>query len=159
MNSPVDFTSATKVAPLCCAEMSRASMTPTLSAKISSPSLSTTPQRSPSPSKPSADVRLVRQHRVAHGVQHLHVFGVRIVAREGVVELAVERHHLAADRFQHLRRERAGGAVAAGADHLELALELRPLGQIGDVARGEILDERVGAAAAQLEARRRARSP
>ena len=58
---------------------------------------------------------LCLQHRVAHGVQHLHVFGVGIVVREGVVELAVERHHLAADRFQHLRRERAGGAVAAGA--------------------------------------------
>ena len=115
MNRPVDFTSATNSASLCCAEMSRASMTPTLSAKISSPSLSTTPQRSPSPSKPSADVGLVREHRVAHGVQHLHVFGVGIVVREGVIELAVERDDLAADRFQHLRRERAGGAVAAGA--------------------------------------------
>ena len=141
MNRPVDFTSTTKVAPLCCAEISRASITPTLSAKISSPSLSTTPQRSPSPSKPSATSALCAQHRVAHGVQHLHVFGVGIVVREGVIELAVERHDLAADRLQHLRRERAGGAVAAGADDLELALELRPVGEVGDVARGKILDE------------------
>ena len=126
MNSPVDFTSATKVAPWCRAEMSRASITPTLSAKISSPSLSTTPQRSPSPSKPSATSALLAQHLVAHGVQHLHVLGVGIVVREGVVELAVERHHLAADRREHLRREGAGGAVAAGANHLEAALELRP---------------------------------
>ena len=44
-----------------------------------------------------ADVGLVGQHRLAHGVQHLHVFGIGVVAREGVVELAVERHHLAAD--------------------------------------------------------------
>jgi hypothetical protein len=29
MNSPVDFTSATKVASGCCADMSRASLTPT----------------------------------------------------------------------------------------------------------------------------------
>ena len=78
------------------------------------------------------------------------VFG--IVAREGVVELAVERHHLAADRFEHLRRERAGGAVAAGADDLEPALELRPAGEIGDVAGREILDELVRAAAAHVEA-------
>ena len=48
------FTSATKVAPGCSLTRSRAMMTPTLSAKISSPSSSTTPQRSPSPSKPSA---------------------------------------------------------------------------------------------------------
>ena len=52
MNRPVDFTSATNTALACCAERSRASITPTLSAKISWPSLSTTPQRSPSPSKP-----------------------------------------------------------------------------------------------------------
>ena len=43
-----------------------------------------------------------------------------------VVELGVERDHLAADRFQHLRRERAGRAVAAGHHDLQLALELRP---------------------------------
>ena len=127
-------------------------MTPTLSAKISSPSLSTTPQRSPSPSKPSADVGLARQHRVAHGVQHLHVFGVGIVFRKRVVELAVERDHLAADRFQHLRRERAGGAVAAGAYHFQVPLEFRPLGEIGDVARRKVLDEVVSAAALHLEA-------
>ncbi len=50
----MDFTSATKVAFSWMAERSRAMMTPTMSAKISSPSSSTTPQRSPSPSKPSA---------------------------------------------------------------------------------------------------------
>ena len=98
-----------------------------------------------------ADVGLGAQHLVAHGVEHLHVFGIRIVFRERVIELAVEPHHLAADRLQHLRRERARGAVAAGADHLQLALELRPLGEIGDVARRKILDEMIRAAARQLE--------
>ncbi len=78
MNSPVDFTSATKVAPLCFAEMSRASITPTLSAKISSPSLSTTPQRSPSPSKPSATSALVRNtsSRMACSIFMSSVFGL-----------------------------------------------------------------------------------
>ena len=96
-------------------------------------------------------VGLIRQHRVAHGVQHLHVFGVGIVAREAVVELAIERHHLAADRLQNARRKSAGGAVAAGGDHFQLALDLRPLGEVGDVAVGEILDENVTAAAREIE--------
>ena len=69
-----------------------------------------------------ADVGLVLAHCIAHGVQHLQVFGIRIVVRKGVIELAVERDHLAADLLQDLRGEGAGGAVAAGADDLELAL-------------------------------------
>ena len=79
-------------------------------------------------------------------MQHLHVFGVRIVFRKGVVELGVERDHLAADRFHHLRRERARGAVAAGDHDFQLALQLRALGEIGDVARRKILVELIGAA-------------
>ena len=99
---------AANCASLWIADMSRASMTPTLSAKISSPVLSTTPQRSPSPSKPKPTSALVLEHRVADRVQHLHVFGVRIVFREGVVKLGVERDHFAADRLHHVRCERAG---------------------------------------------------
>jgi hypothetical protein len=53
------------------------------------------------------DVRLVLEHRIAHRVQHLHVFGVGIVVRERVIELAVERHDLAADGLRALRREGA----------------------------------------------------
>ena len=45
-----------------------------------------------------------------------------------MVELAVERHHLAADRGEHLRRECPGGAVATGANDLEAARELGPRG-------------------------------
>ena len=44
-----------------------------------------------------------------------------------------------------------GRAVAAGGDHLDGVLQLRPAGQIGDVAVGEILHEAVGAAAALVE--------
>ena len=69
-----------------------------------------------------------------------------------MVELTVERHHVAADRREHARRERAGGAVAAGADDLQPALELRPVGEVGDVTGWKIVDERVGAAATQLVA-------
>src|SRR2546423_1018494 len=65
-------------------------------------------------------VRLVLDHGVAHGVQHLHVFGVGIVVRERVIELAVKRHDLAADRLEHARREGARGAVAAAAYDMNL---------------------------------------
>ena len=75
-------------------------MTPILSAKISWPSLSTTPQRSPSPSKPSATSAPRRLHRLRHGVQHVQVFGVRVVARKGQVEIAVERDDLDAERAE-----------------------------------------------------------
>ena len=58
-----------------------------------------------------------------------------------MIELAIERHHFAADRFQHLRRKGAGRAVAAGHNHLQLALQLRPVGEVGEIACREILDE------------------
>ena len=98
-----------------------------------------------------ADIGLVRQHRVADGVQHFHVFGIGIVFREGVIEFGVERHHLAADRLHHLRREGARGAVAAGDHDFQLALQLRAPGQIGDVARRKILVKLIRAADLVLE--------
>jgi hypothetical protein len=98
-----------------------------------------------------ADIRLVRQHRVANGVQHFHVFGIRIVFREGVIEFGVERYHLAADRLHHLRCEGARGTVAAGDHDFQLALELRALGQIGNVAGREILVKLIRAADLVLE--------
>ena len=58
--------------------MSRASMTPTLSAKISSPLSSTTPQRSPSPSKPRPTSAFVRNtsSRMACSIFMSSVFGL-----------------------------------------------------------------------------------
>ena len=92
---------------------------------------------------------LLRRRR--HRMQHVQVFGIGIVARKGEVELAVERHDLGAERRQQARRERAGGAVAAGRDDFHLALPFRPGGQLGDVAGGKVLDEFIGAAAARAE--------
>jgi hypothetical protein len=79
------------------------------------------------------------------------VFGVGIVFREGVVELAVEPDDLAADRLQYLRCERARRAVAASTDHFEFSPELRTLGEVGDVACGKILHEDIRAASPQVE--------
>ncbi len=84
-----------------------------------------------------ADIGAVLLHGIGDGVQHLQVFGVRIVVREGVVELGVERHDVGAERCEHARREGAGGAVAAGGDHLHPPRPLRPVGEVGDVALGE----------------------
>ena len=98
-----------------------------------------------------ADIGLVGEHGVADRVQHLHVFGVRIVFRKGMIELGVERDHFAADRLHHLRRERARGAVAASDHGLQLALQFWAVGEIGDIARREILVKLIGAADPVLE--------
>ena len=87
------------------------------------------------------DVGAVLLRRRRHRMQHLQVFGIGIVAREGEVEFAIERDDLGAERRQQPRRERAGGAVAAGGDDLHLALPFRPGGQLGDVAGGKVVDE------------------
>ena len=85
-------------------------------------------------------------HRRRHRMQHLHIFGVRIVVREGEVEIAVERNDLDAELAQELGREGAGRAVAAGGDDLEPAAHFRASGQIGDVAGGKIGHEFVSPA-------------
>ena len=97
-------------------------------------------------------ISLHAQHLIAHGVQHLHVFGIGIVFRKGMVELTVEADNLATRRFEHLRRKCASGAVAACTHDLELALELRPIGEIGHVSCRKILYEDIGTAAAHVEA-------
>ena len=121
-------------------------MTPILSAKISCALVVDDAAAVAVAVEAERDVGAMRLHRLGHRVQHVQVFGVRIVAREVEIEVAVERHDLDAEPRQQLRREGARGAVAAGGDHLQLALELRPLGQRGDIAGGKIGDEFVGAA-------------
>ena len=71
--------------------------------------------------------------------------------REIIVELGVERHDLAADALQQLRREGAGRAIAAGGDDFQLAGELHARGEIVEITRAEILDIAIGAAVGEAE--------
>ena len=87
------------------------------------------------------EVGLGLLHRRRHCVQHPHILGVRIVAREGEIEFAVKGNDLDAKRAQELWRERPGGPIAAGGDNFEGSAEFRPGGQIGDVAGREVGDE------------------
>ncbi len=72
--------------------------------------------------------------RLGHVDQHFVVFGVRVVLGEGRVERGVELDDFGAHGAQGLGREGAGRAVAAGADDLELALQLELGGDIVHVA-------------------------
>jgi hypothetical protein len=78
-------------------------------------------------------------------MQHLHILGVRIVAREGEVELAVERNNFGAERAQELGRERPGGAIPTSRDDLEMAFQFWPAGQIGDVTGRKVGHEFISA--------------
>jgi hypothetical protein len=100
--------------------------------------LSTTPQRSPSPSKPRPTSAPLLLHLVAMACSISMSSGFGIVAREGVVEFDIQRDDLAADGFQDARREGTCRAVAAGGDDLEGASDLRRSRQILEVALGEI---------------------
>ncbi len=68
-----------------------------------------------------------------------------------MVEFRIERDHLHAELLEDLRREGAGRAVAAGGNDTELARDLGAVGEVADVAGGEILDEKVGATADEVE--------
>lgn len=68
-----------------------------------------------------------------------------------MVELDVERDHLAADTRQRFRREGASRAVAAGANDLELFRDVFALGKIIDIELPETGDELVGTVAAEVE--------
>ena len=66
-------------------------MTPILSAKISLPLVVDDAAPVAVAVEAEREVGLALCHRRGHRVQHPHVLGVRIVMREGEVELAVER--------------------------------------------------------------------
>ena len=53
------------------------------------------------------------EHLIAQRVQHFHVFGVRIVIWETVVQIAIEFDNFDTELLQHLRRKRARRAIAA----------------------------------------------
>ena len=71
---------------------------------------------------------------------------------KGVVEIDVERDHLAAELRQNLWRESARRAVSAGDHNLQLAFEGLAVCEVRDVARGDVLVEVIGAAFMQREA-------
>jgi hypothetical protein len=68
-----------------------------------------------------------------------------------VIETGVEGHDLDTQRLQDLRRERAGGSVAAGDHRLHLARQARPVGQVLEVDLEKVLDEAVAPATLRLE--------
>ena len=96
-----------------------------------------------------ANIRAVLLDRMGDGMEHFHVFRVRVVAREGVIQLDIKRNDLAAQRLENLRRERARRAIAAGRDDLQLALELGPGGEVLVIGLVEIADEGIAASAIQ----------
>ena len=98
-----------------------------------------------------ADIGARLEHLVADRVQHLHVFGIGIVARKTVVELGVERDDLAADALQHLRRECSGCSVAASRHHAQFPADARVPCEIIQVAFPKAVDEAVAAAVRQIE--------
>ncbi len=97
-----------------------------------------------------ADVGPLALHRLGELVQHLEIFRVRIIVREGVVEHGVHGDDVDADALQDFRREIACRPVAARANDAELVLQRPALGEVGDVAFAEIGNEGVGAAGAGL---------
>ena len=84
------------------------------------------------------------------GVQHFHIFGVGIVAREIIIELDIERDHFAAELCKNLRRKGARRAIAASRNHFQLALDRRAIGEIGKIARRKIIDIDIAAARPRL---------
>src|SRR4029079_3487557 len=85
-----------------------------------------------------------------HGMEHLHVFRIRVVARERVIELGIQRDDLDTQGFQNARGKVNGRAVTAGHNSPDPALEKSALGKIADIGTGKILDEAICAALACL---------
>jgi hypothetical protein len=68
-------------------------------------------------------------------MQHVHVFGIGIVARESEIELGIERDHVGADAPQRLRREGAAVPLPQAATTLIGRDSLWPRGHRRDSAR------------------------
>jgi len=98
-------------------------------------------RRSPAPGRSPVPL-----HRGGHRVEHLGVFGIGIVVREGPVEIALDFDHLRPHPAQRLGREGAGRPVAARADHAQRPVQGAAGGGVGDVTFGHALDVRQGAA-------------
>ncbi|MNM38743.1 hypothetical protein D3C81_495070 [compost metagenome] len=64
--------------------------------------------------------------------------GIGVVVGEGAVDIAVQRNDFGADRFQQLRREGTGHAVARIGDHLQRAVQLHVIGNTLDVISADL---------------------
>ena len=100
--------------------------------------------------KAQAEVGALLLHRIAHGMQHLQVFGIGIVFGEGEIELGVHADHFGADAAQRFRRKRTRRAVAAGRDHLDRARQLVALGHGLKIGLAHVGHGDIGAAGALL---------
>ncbi len=90
------------------------------------------------------------QHLVPYGMEHLHIFRVRIVAGEGVVQLAIKGDHLNANAVKNCWCKYARGAIAAGSNHFQFALDLGAIHKVRDVAFSHIIHIRIAAPRARL---------
>ena len=141
--SPVDFTSATKSAPLvACGDVAgehHADLVgeDRLALVVHDPAaVAVAVEGEP-------EIGAVLEHRVARRIQHGEIFGIGVVGGEGVVEVAIERDDRCAERGEHPGGERAGGAVAARDHGLQGTPQFRPRQEIGQVALGQIGHEDV----------------
>jgi len=89
-------------------------------------------------------------NRIAQGIQHCHVFRVRVVVGEGVVERAVKRNHIQSHGFQHLRCKRTSRTVAASHDRFEAPRICRSVLQICHIAFRKIAMKMIAAAIGRL---------
>ena len=79
-----------------------------------------------------------------------HGFGVGVVVRECVVERIVAIDHLDPDAFEDLGRKSGGGAVAGGADDLQLAGHFEIPHEVVDIGVPDTVDEFIGPAWARF---------
>ena len=63
-------------------------------------------------------------------MKHLHIFGIRIIIREGVIEVALHGDNLCPDSCEDLFGKGASCPVAAGRDDFNLVFEFEAFGQV-----------------------------
>ena len=98
--------------------------------------------------KAQTDISAMLQHGVTDGMKHFHVFRIGIVAREGMVELAIHLDHLDTHGAQDLGRIGPRRAIAAGRDDLEGTLDGDAFGDIVHITLGHAVLADIAAAGA-----------
>ena len=95
-----------------------------------------------------AEIGAAGPHRIAHGVQHVKVFGIGIVFGEGEIQFVVHRDHFRSDSGQRFRREGARRAVAGGANHLDRPRQADAARHVAQIGLAHIGHGDIGAARA-----------